>query len=107
MKFRLTDLAFHTSNFEADLRQFCGETKRRLDDVGVRPNGPIVMGEFLGQWFGFCLIVWFFTACLTGHTVAPGTDYLTVFRVAGTAAFMAYGSANWRTGSGRASRGAW
>jgi hypothetical protein len=57
----------------------------------IRPSGPIVMGKFLGQWFVYCLVVGFFTAYLTGHTVAPGTDYLQVFRVAGTAAFMAYG----------------
>jgi hypothetical protein len=57
----------------------------------VFPNGPVVMPKFLGQWFGYCLIVAFFVAYLTGHTVAPGTSYLAVFRVAGTAAFMAYG----------------
>jgi hypothetical protein len=30
-------------------------------------------------------------AYLTAHTVAMGTDYLQVFRVVGTAAFLAYG----------------
>jgi hypothetical protein len=57
----------------------------------VFPNGLVVMPKFLGQWFGYCLIVASFVAYLTGHTVAPGTSYLAVFRVAGTAAFMAYG----------------
>lgn len=57
----------------------------------VFPNGPVAMPKFLGQWIGYCLIVAFFVAYLTGHTVAPGTSYLAVFRVAGTAAFMAYG----------------
>jgi len=64
----------------------------------VRPSGPIVMGKFLGQWFGFCLIVSFFTAYLTGHTVPPGHTYLEVFRVAGTVAFMAYGLGNLANG---------
>ena len=59
--------------------------------MSIRPNGPIVMPKFLGQWFGFCLIVSFFTAYVTGHTVPPGHTYLAVFRVAGTVAFMAYG----------------
>ena len=54
-------------------------------------NGLPVMPKFLGQWFVFCLIVSFFVAYLTAHTVAPGTYYLAVFRVVGTAAFLAYG----------------
>jgi hypothetical protein len=57
----------------------------------MRPNGPPHMPKFLGQWFGFCLVVSFFVAYITGHTVAPGTQYLAVFRVAGTAGFLAYG----------------
>jgi hypothetical protein len=57
----------------------------------VFPSGPPVMGKFLGLWFGFCLIVSFFVAYLTGHTVMTGAHYLAVFRVAGTAGFLAYG----------------
>lgn len=57
----------------------------------VMPSGPPVMPKFLGQWFAFCLVVAFFVAYLTGHTVVWGADYLKVFRVAGTAAFLAYG----------------
>ena len=53
----------------------------------VFDNGVPVMPKFLGQWFVFCLIVSFFVAYLTGHTVAPGLTYLQVFRVAGTAGF--------------------
>jgi hypothetical protein len=59
--------------------------------ITVRPSGPVAMGKFLGQWFVYCLIIGFFVAYLTGRTVAPGADYLAVFRVAGTAAFLAYG----------------
>jgi hypothetical protein len=57
----------------------------------VFPSGPPAMPKFLGQWFAYCLIVGFFVAYLTGRTVAPGAHYLAVFRVAGTAAFLAYG----------------
>ena len=57
----------------------------------VMPSGPPAMPKFLALWFGYCLLVSFFVAYLTGHTVAPGTHYLAVFRVAGTAAFLAYG----------------
>jgi len=64
----------------------------------IMPSGPPVMPKFLGQWFVFCLVISFFVAYLTGRTVAPGTDYLAVFRVAGTAAFMAYGLGNLSNG---------
>jgi hypothetical protein len=57
----------------------------------VFPNGRPVMPKFLGLWFGYCLLVAFFVAYLTAHTVAPGTDYLVVFRVVGTAGFLAFG----------------
>jgi len=57
----------------------------------VFPSGPVNMGKFMGLWFVFCLLISFFTAYLTGRTVAQGVQYLAVFRVAGTAAFMAYG----------------
>ena len=54
-------------------------------------NGPPAMPKFLIQWFAFCLLVAFFVAYLTAHTVAQGASYLEVFRVVGTAAFLAYG----------------
>ncbi len=56
----------------------------------VFPSGPIAMPKFLGMWFAYCLLIGFFVAYLTGRTVAPGEDRLAVFRVAGTAAFLAY-----------------
>jgi hypothetical protein len=57
----------------------------------VFPSRRPAMPKFLGMWFVFCLIVGLFTAYLTGRTLPSGTQYLAVFRVAGTAAFMAYG----------------
>ncbi len=57
----------------------------------VFPSGPPAMGKFLGLWFAYCLIISLFVAYLAAHTVAPGASYRAVFRVAGTAGFMAYG----------------
>lgn len=57
----------------------------------VFPSGPPVLPKFLVMWFGYCLIIGFFVAYLAAHTVAPGAYYLAVFRVVGTAAFLAYG----------------
>ena len=57
----------------------------------IIPNGPPAMPKYLIQWFIYCLVIGFFVAYLTGHTVAQGAHYLAVFRVVGTAAFMSYG----------------
>jgi hypothetical protein len=57
----------------------------------VLPSEPPAMAKFLGLWFLFCVIVGVFVAYVTGHALEPGTPYPGVFRVAGTAAFMAYG----------------
>jgi hypothetical protein len=68
--------------------------KFRQGPVGMltmRPNGPPHMPKFLIQWFVFCLVVGAFVACLAGRVLAVGTPYPAVFRVAGTAAFLAYG----------------
>jgi hypothetical protein len=62
----------------------------------IIPNGPPAMPKYLAMWFVFCLVISYFVAYLTGRTVAPGADYLAVFRVAGTAGFLAYGLANLR-----------
>ncbi len=62
------------------------------------PSGPPAMPKFLGMWFAYCLVIGFFVAYLTGRTIAPGANYLAVFRVAGTAAFLAYGLGNLSNG---------
>jgi hypothetical protein len=77
-----------------DMKSPATTEKFKLGPVGfmtVRPSGPPAMPQFLGLWFWYCLIIGFFVAYLTGRTVAPGADYLVVFRVAGTTAFLAYG----------------
>ena len=56
----------------------------------IMPSGAPKMGKFLGQWFLYCVVVSIFTAYLTGRTRMPGTEYLEVFRIAGTVAFIGY-----------------
>ena len=68
--------------------------KQKQGPVGfltIFPSGPPAMPKFLIQWFVYCLLIGFFVAYLAAHTVAPGAHYLAVFRVVGTAAFLAYG----------------
>lgn len=65
--------------------------KGPVGHLTVIPSGAPAMGAYLAQWFAYCLLVGVFVAYLAGHTLAAGTPYLTVFRVTGTAAFLAYG----------------
>jgi hypothetical protein len=61
--------------------------------VGVlylRRPGPVSMGPFLGQWFVFTLVVSLFVAYVASVALGPGTPYLTVFRLVGATAFLAY-----------------
>lgn len=70
-----------------------GIEKMKHGPVGllvIMPNGAMNMGKFLGQWFVYCVVVSIFSAYLTGRTRPPGTEYLEVFRVAGTTAFLGY-----------------
>jgi hypothetical protein len=57
----------------------------------VFPSGPPVMPKFLGLWFAYCLLIGFFVAYLAAHTIPLHTHYRAVFRIVGTAAFLAYG----------------
>jgi hypothetical protein len=57
----------------------------------IIPSGPPNMPKYLIQWFSYCLVIGFFVAYLAAHTVPFGANYLAVFRVVGTAAFLAYG----------------
>jgi hypothetical protein len=64
-----------------------------MASIIVYPPGPPRMGKSLGLWFVYLVLVSVVVAYLTSRTVAPGADYLFVFRVAGTSAFLAYSGA--------------
>ena len=57
----------------------------------IMPSGAPAVAKFMVQWFFNCLLIGFFVAYLAAHTVPFGANYLGVFRVAGTAGFLAYG----------------
>jgi hypothetical protein len=59
----------------------------------VIPSGPPAMGKSLALWFVYSVVVGVLAAYMTGRTLAAGTDYMQVFRVAGTTAFLAYAGA--------------
>ncbi len=72
------------------------EGKAKFDDgpVGymtVVPSRLPAMGGMMVQQFVFFLAVSFVVAYVCSRTLAPGTEYLKVFQVAGTVAWLAYG----------------
>ncbi len=58
--------------------------------ITVLPSGPPGMTKNLVQWFLFTVVVGVFVAYVAGRTFGSGAEYLQVFRIAGTAAFLAY-----------------
>ena len=74
------------------------ETARRFEEgpVGfltVVPSGAPTMGSKLILSFVFYLVISVIAAYLASRTLDPGADYLAVFRVTGTVAWIAYGTA--------------
>jgi hypothetical protein len=58
--------------------------------ITVIPNGMPSMGPMMAQSVVFYLIVSVFVGYVSWHALAPGVEYLEVFRIAGTTASMAY-----------------
>jgi hypothetical protein len=86
---------YHTGPDAMKSPEFNEKCKRGpVGILTVMPPGMINMGKYLGMWFGFCLLAGILVAYLTSRTIAAGSDYLMVFRVAGTVAFMGYGMGN-------------
>lgn len=59
--------------------------------IYLRPNGPPKIGSPMVSWFLFTVVVALFAGYIGYVTLPAKTHYLTVFRVVGSAAFMAYG----------------
>ena len=58
----------------------------------MKPGKPS-MGKNLAQYFVYNLFVSFFVAYIAGRTLPEGSNYLAVFRVAGSIAVLAYACA--------------
>lgn len=56
----------------------------------IRKPGPMNMGPALIQWFIFSLVISWFAAYIASRHLAAGADYLQVFQMAGTAAWLGY-----------------
>ncbi|MGQ0714672.1 MAG: hypothetical protein ACT4PJ_13200 [Gemmatimonadaceae bacterium] len=62
----------------------------------VLPTGMFNMGKTLAQWFVLVLVVSFFAGYVASRTLPPGADYLAVFRVVGTVAFIGFAGGLWQ-----------
>jgi hypothetical protein len=62
----------------------------------IVPPGPINMGKSLIQWFVYSAVVAFFAGYVASRTLAPGADYMSVFRVVGTVAFLGFAGGLWQ-----------
>lgn len=74
------------------------EVKARFDrgPVGIvyLTKWTSSMARQLAQTFAFYLVIAVFVAYVAGETLDPGSSYLSVFRIAGTAAIMAHSFAH-------------
>ncbi len=61
--------------------------------ISVVPSGLPAMGPKLAMMFAYNLVVAVICAYFVSRTLAPDADYLAIFRVSGTVAFVAYGMA--------------
>ena len=59
----------------------------------VVPDGPPAMGKNLVLWFLYSVLISVFVGYVAKLALPAGTEYGTVFRVAGTTAILAYGVA--------------
>ena len=62
----------------------------------VFPGGSMAMGRNLAMWFAYAVVVGIFAAYVAGRALAPGAEYLKVFRFVGVTAFVGYAMALWQ-----------
>jgi hypothetical protein len=58
------------------------------------PNTPPAIGKSLVQWFLHSLIIGVFVAYVLDLSLAAGVEFMAVFRLSATVAFLAYGIGN-------------
>jgi hypothetical protein len=64
--------------------------------VTMLPSGPWPMARNLTLWFAYAVAVGCFAAYVAGRALAPGAQYLQVFRFVGVTAFIGYAVALWQ-----------
>lgn len=72
---------------------FLEKLKGPVGLLTVMPSSAYNMGRSMGLWAVYLVVVGVFVAYATGRALGPGADYLAVFRLAGTVAFLTYSGA--------------
>lgn len=72
-----------------------GDWKSRCEEgpvalITIFPPGLAGIGKKLSLWMVYCLAVSVVVAYVAGATIAPGADYLRVFKITGIISFLAY-----------------
>jgi hypothetical protein len=62
----------------------------------VMPSGVMSMTRNLVQWFLYSVVVGIFAAYVAGRALSTGAEYLRVFQLVGTVAFLGYSLALWQ-----------
>jgi hypothetical protein len=62
----------------------------------VLPSGVNFMGSQMAMWFVYNAVVAFFAGYVASRVLGPGAEYLQVFRIVGTTAFMGYVLGLWQ-----------
>ncbi len=60
----------------------------------LSPGNPAAMGKQFVQWFVYCVVVGLFAGYVASLALGPSAEYMAVFKVASTAAFMGYALAH-------------
>lgn len=56
----------------------------------VLPHGSTAMSKTFVQWIAYCLLISLLVGYVAAASLQPGAEYLKVFQVTGTTAFLAY-----------------
>ncbi len=64
--------------------------------LSIWSSGPAGMGKELILWFLYTVVIGIFAGYVSGRALQVGSPYLSVFRFAGTTAFLGYAAALWQ-----------
>lgn len=77
--------------------EFIEKTKQGpVGFMTIVEKGPPNITKSLVQWFIYCIVVGILVGYVTGRALDPGAEYMAVFRMAGTTAFLGYVVALWQ-----------
>ena len=88
----------HAASLAAQKEEVYIEKRQRgpVAMITVVQSGQEGFGKQMVLWFLYSIVVSIFAAYVAGRALAPGAEYLAVFRFTATAAFLAYAVGGWQ-----------